>query len=512
MRKTAIAVASLIIVLAGGTVVWLATRSTTANGEKAVHPVTATAKVTTQDLTIYDTTTATLGFTTSVTVSSPTSGTVTSLLPVGSKVVAGTVVATIDGAPVVAMIGDVPSYRDLSTSVSAGIDIRQLESNLVLLGFDPNHQITIDQTYDKATAAAVTLWEDSLGLAGDGKVTKGEIVYVPGDLLADTASVAVGAGVNAGSALMQGRETARSFLVATTGGVGGTVGHFAAAGTPVVTGTVLFQQNGHPVAAIEGDSSTTPTLGRTLKKGVADGVDVKMLETMLVAGGFDPDKAIVVDDHFDDATAAAVQRWWAKNGLTVTGAIEVPAGSFVTVPGGLFVGAPSVADGATIGRDAVVMSLTTSARQITTSAPLGDATFVVGASIDVLFPDGTDTTGKVVTVGNVATAPSNNPGATPTVPVTLDVASVPVAYDNFVQIPVTLRVVAQQEKGAFVVPVSALVALAEGGFGLEVVDGKNADGTTASHLIGVKTGIFSNGFVSVTGTKVTDGLEVVVPS
>jgi hypothetical protein len=237
-----------------------------------------------------------------------------------------------------------------------------------------------------------------------------------------------------------------------------------------------------------------------------------MLKQMLVAAGFDPNKAITIDDHFDDATVAAVQAWWAKNGVPATTPVEVPPGSFVVVPGGLFVGTPSVADGATITHDGVVLTLTTSARQVTTSAPVGDTTFVVGASIDVLFPDGTDTTGKVVTVGNVATTSSNTPGATPTVPITLDVAKVPATYDNFVQIPVTLRVINQQEKAAFVVPVSALVALQEGGYALEVVDGKKTDGTTATHLIGVKPGIYSSGFVSVTGSKVAEGLEVVVPS
>jgi hypothetical protein len=66
----------------------------------------------------------------------------------GDTVDAGTVVATIDGAPVVAMIGDIPSYRDLSTSSTDGADIRQLELNLVQLGFDPDHKITIDESYD----------------------------------------------------------------------------------------------------------------------------------------------------------------------------------------------------------------------------------------------------------------------------------------------------------------------------------------------------------------------------
>ena len=52
----------------------------------------------------------------------------------------------------------------------------------------------------------------------------------------------------------------------------------------------------------------------------------------------------------------------------------------------------------------------------------------------------------------------------------------------------------------------------QGGFALEVVDSTNADHTVVSHLIAVTAGIYANGFVSVTGDQVKDGLTVVVPA
>ncbi|MCU1390441.1 MAG: hypothetical protein JWL72_3779, partial [Ilumatobacteraceae bacterium] len=136
----------------------------------------------------------------------------------------------------------------------------------------------------------------------------------------------------------------------------------------------------------------------------------------------------------------------------------------------------------------------------------------VGATIDVEFPDGTEQPGTVVAVGTVATNTSNVPGSTPSVTITIHVDDIPTTVDSFVQIPVTLRVVSDSVPKAFVVPVSGLVALAEGGYALEVVDGKNTDGTNATHLIGVATGLFTDGFVSVTGKDVKAGLEIVVPS
>ena len=60
-------------------------------------------------------------------------------------------------------------------------------------------------------------------------------------------------------------------------------------------------------------------------------------------------------------------------------------------------------------------------------------------------------------------------------------------------------------------PVSALVALKEGGYAVETVTGKNPDGTNATKLVGVTPGLFTNGFVQVTGNLTAD-TDVVVPS
>jgi len=510
--KRASAAALGLVALAAGAAggYTLGTRSSDSTAVTKAPVKLSTTKVQQLDLTTYDDTTATLGFTTSATVSSPVAGTVTSIVSDGGTVDAGTVVATVDGAPVVAMIGDVPGYRDLSTSSTDGADIRQLELNLVQLGFDPEHQITIDETYDSATKAAVTAWEDSLGLTGDGKITKSELVFIPGRLLVDSVSATVGASVNAGSALMVGRQAERKYLVA--GLAGATIDRQAAPGGAVTTGTVLFWSNGLPVIAIEGDAAATPVLARDLSVGVDDGADVKLFEQALNAGGFTADGALTVDDHFDEATATAAAAWLGSLGVTADPAsIVIPAGSFTVVPAGLSTGTASVPDGTVLEGDGVVLSLTAPPRQVTTTAPIGDDTFALGATIDVEFPDGSVQPGTVVDVGNVATNTSNTPGETPSVTITIGVDSIPASVDSFVEIPVTLRVVSANVPNAIVVPVSALVALKEGGYGVEVVTGTNPDGTNQTKLVGVTPGLFTNGFVQVDG-DLAAGADVVVPS
>ncbi|MGI9121181.1 MAG: hypothetical protein ACR2G7_13870 [Acidimicrobiales bacterium] len=54
-------------------------------------------------------------------------------------------------------------------------------------------------------------------------------------------------------------------------------------------------------------------------------------------------------------------------------------------------------------------------------------------------------------------------------------------------------------------PRQALVALAEGGYGLEVADG------AARRYVRVETGLFAEGMVEVSGDGLAEGMRVVVP-
>lgn len=471
----------------------------------------STTNVVQRDVITTSEATATLEFTTSVTVSSPVAGTVTSIVGEGEPITAGTLVATIDGEPLVALFGDVPTWRDLSTDSSDGVDVFQLEQNLVLLGFDADGELVIDETYDDATESAVELWETALGLEATGEVPESRIVFIPGELSVDDVAVDVGGASSSGGALVTARQTRRAFLVSNGGD--DFISNAATAGQPVATGTVLYRSDYLPVVAIEGDHSSNPTLSRDLSIGVDDGRDVRMLEQMLAAGGFTADGTLVVDDVFDLASATAVLAWWQSidPAIQVEPAdLIVPTGSYVVVPAGLETSDPLVADRTTVVGDTVVTQLTAPARQVTTSAPVGDDTFALDAVIDVEFPDGTVASGVVANVGSSAT--SSGAGQTPTISIGIRVDDIPSSVDQFVSIPVTLRVVDQTIPDAFLVPTSALLALAEGGYALEVVDGSTSAGVPLTHLIAVETGIFTEGFVVVAGDELADGIEVVVPS
>ncbi|MFX8608866.1 peptidoglycan-binding protein, partial [Acinetobacter baumannii] len=56
----------------------------------------------------------------------------------------------------------------------------ELKQNLVALGFDRNHQITINNTFDSATTTAVEAWQSARGETQTGTVTLGDVVFLPG--------------------------------------------------------------------------------------------------------------------------------------------------------------------------------------------------------------------------------------------------------------------------------------------------------------------------------------------
>ena len=74
------------------------------------------------------------------------------------------------------------------------------------------------------------------------------------------------------------------------------------------------------------------------------------------------------------------------------------------------------------------------------------------------------------------------------------------------QAPVDVEVVSDRADDVLAVPVTALLALAEGGYAVEVV---TEDGSTV--LVAVDPGLFADGFVEVTSSSLQAGMDVVIP-
>jgi len=280
----------------------------------------------------------------------------------------------------------------------------------------------------------------------------------------------------------------------------GTVTWLPDEGTIVERGGALYELDGEPSGILM--YGTRPAW-RTMTEGVA-GEDVRQLQENLIALGFEAD-GLTATGTFDAATTAAVNAWQKGLGRAESGTIEL--GDVVFQAGAVRVAGHSVSVGDTVTAGAQVLSGTSTERVVTVALEADQQALVSsGDEVDIDLPDDTTTTGHVAEVGTVATA--SDAQSTPTIDVSI-VLDDPAASGTIDQAPVAVLITTISRENVLAVPVNALLALIEGGYAVEVVA---ADGTT--HLVGVDTGIFQDGWVEIdpTGDGLAEGDKVVVPS
>jgi hypothetical protein len=178
-RRLALAGAVAAAALVGvGSVVWRGLGDDTPSDPSSAAP-TATAEVTVRDLEERTDLDGTLGYGDTHDLALATQGTITWLPPEGSVIDRGQAVAEVDDRVVPLLLGDRPMWRELGPGVEDGVDVEQLEANLVALGVVSADDLTVDQEWTSATTEAVEDWQASLGLEDTGRVAPGDVVIQP---------------------------------------------------------------------------------------------------------------------------------------------------------------------------------------------------------------------------------------------------------------------------------------------------------------------------------------------
>lgn len=271
----------------------------------------------------------------------------------------------------------------------------------------------------------------------------------------------------------------------------GTVTWLPAIGTRVERGHPLFKVDNEPVPLLLGEVP----LYRPLAPGV-EGPDVAQLEANLQALGY---KGFTPDARFNAATASAVRKWQKALGLPETGTI-VP-GRAIFAPAAVRVAAHQVRVGDPAAGE--ILSHTGVDRLVTVNLAVARQRLAVaGAVVQVTLPDGKSLVGKVDSVGAEATAGEGQQPATVEVIVSLTDQG---TLGGLQRSPVKVRFVADERRDVLTVPIAALVALAEGGYGVQVVEG------SVTRYVAVETGLFANGRVEVRGEGLAPGTKVGVP-
>jgi peptidoglycan hydrolase-like protein with peptidoglycan-binding domain len=465
--------------------------------ESAADVVLATAPVEGRDLIEEIEWTGTLGYGEPVAIAGG-GGVVTETVAVGTVIERGDAVAEVDAEPIVAFFGDTPLWRTVAEGDS-GADVRQIEANLVTLGYDPDETVSVDDTFTANTEAMVERWQEDLGIEVTGRIATSSVVIIDGPSVITSAAEPGAAATGATVTL-----TPRRIVDDVMGGPAGTITDLASIGSAIEHGTVLYTVDKVPVLALV-DRTRSWSGDTGADQVVAALVDPTFtnleLEQALAADGHDPDGDMTVDGVVTAATVAALERWQTAADLPVTGSPD-PA-YYVAVSAGRTVEAHLVEDGSIVLADRPVLTLSQSRLAIALVVDVADADeFELGQEVTVELADETTVSGAVIEIGPVVQ--SANQASDPTVEITIGLTDR--TGTDPVEGPVTILSAGEVVNGATVVPTRALITLAEGGFAVERVE---PDGSAT--LIGIELGNFDDGVVEVVTGDLEPGDEVVVP-
>ncbi|WP_240351667.1 peptidoglycan-binding protein [Streptomyces olivoreticuli] len=288
-------------------------------------------------------------------------------------------------------------------------------------------------------------------------------------------------------------------------------------GAAVDRGKPVYWVDDQPVMAFFGDTPLFRTLEPAMKgKKPLVGRDVKMVAENLKALGYDigaqptpgwsPTTPADGRPHGDDvgeftpALSEALKRWQRAAGMQATGTLGI--GDIAVFPGAARISSIKAALGDDAGGE--LLTITQTGKTVTVPVEATQAGQAkAGARVTVVLPDGTETDGKIKEISRTATDSSKNGAGEARTSPKLDVT---VLLDSGHQIkdldaaPVQVRFTTETRRGVLAVPVGALTALREGGYAVQLPDGK---------LIAVKTGMFARGMVEITGENITEGTQVV---
>ena len=276
-------------------------------------------------------------------------------------------------------------------------------------------------------------------------------------------------------------------------GLAGTYTWLPAAGSSIGPGQVLYEVDNQEVVLMAG---VLPAW-RSFELGMTPGPDVSQLQRGLIAEGDAAGLLTGPTGAFDQLTADAVARWQRAHGYPVTG--QVALGQIVFQPGPVEAGAITAAVGEPAGPGQQPYQVTTSQRTVTVPVSPDLPPVQVGEPVSIVLPTNATTPGKVVAETPLADGAS---GATEQLVVQPDQ---PAATGSGSGVPVQVSLPIQSVRGVLTVPVTALLALRAGHYGVEIVTPPGAH-----RVVPVTAGIFAGGRVQVSGPGISAGEKVVV--
>ncbi len=278
-------------------------------------------------------------------------------------------------------------------------------------------------------------------------------------------------------------------------GAAGIVTKLPATGQATELGKELYRVDDQPVVVFFG---ATP-LFRALDTPGLKGSDVAVVMDNLAALGHQVGTRPkdVTKAEFTPRVVEALKKWQKALGVEQTGTLA--SGRVLVLDRPMRVGTVKAQLGEPAAEE--LFEVTPTTRLVTLQVPVSEAGVLkADLPVTIVRPDNRPVPAKVTSLTQVAAPAENGTGPKVDVVVTPDD---PADVTDLDTAPVRLTVTTESRTGVLTVPLAALVALKEGGYAVQLPSGG---------LKAVKTGLYSQDKVEVSGDGIADGLEVVTAS
>ena len=445
-----------------------------------------------------------------LTLRSQAGGTITDLPDVDEQLAFNTEALRVDELPVLLLPGDLPAWRNLDEGAE-GSDVEQLETALVALGYDPGN-LTVDENFTSTTDSMIDAWQEEVGLEIDGRFALADAFFTPSEPIVTDVLVSVGDTVGVGTPiLVVETEPAGARLRIENGDRGATVRNLqellvAAGFDPGDINGIFDDDTEEAVEAFQEshdlevtgvvDHATWNLLPRASESGTSD-ADVLQLQEALDRLGYE----VPTNGVTDEATTSAIEAWQADIGADIDGTIDL--GEVIFLPESVRVTEAVLTIGSPVHDGSVVLATSASSSVVVVDLPAEEQDlFEVGMAVSVEMPDGSEVPATVTEISGIAI---RNQAGNVVFETKIELIDTTVGAD-LDQAPVDVLVVTDSRSQVLAVPVTALLALAEGGYAVEV---ELTGGSL--RLVGVEPGLYADGWVEVTSEALAAGDRVVVP-
>jgi len=448
---------------------------------------------------------------------SPTNGVVTFLPKEGSIVNFGEVLFIIDNKPVILLQGNTPFYRTLDLNSDPGLDIKQVEEALVSLGYADSNFVP-DEVFDEQTSKMLNTLYIDYGIDTKSEITPTEQVLINQkqdeiELLENTVS-------DGGTTLSEVNNKKKLLDDAKEN---------------ATKENAAWQAAENEIERIQNliDELTYESMSEDTRAGKKAQYeeDIKTQERIQSreAGkesGIDATEQLAIDnaqkvydetlDSYNEGVDRDAELAKAREELNE---LQLSSISETFSPTNAFAAKTPIIAGSIINDLGSAVALNSPLYNISSVGievvfqvdATDQETVTLGKNVEIELP----TDERVPTVITFIDQVVTQTQAGDFIEVVLEVLN-PEEVEAYDQAPVKVFLTTEVSENVLYVPVNALLALAEGGYALEVYEGV-IEGSTFEGVSGVDTtyvaveiGVFTDGFVEVIG-NIQEGQLVVVP-